>query len=72
MSFYYGKSLGPLLESFERQGKDKLANTIKRTSPVAWRNINFRGKYLFAEEGEAPDIEYLMASIEDYIPNSEK
>ncbi|WP_196161012.1 hypothetical protein [Reinekea sp. G2M2-21] len=57
---------------FERQGKDELSDTIKRASPVAWRNINFRGKYLFAEDDDAPDIEYLMASIEDYIPNSEK
>ncbi|MEL0638569.1 hypothetical protein V6259_17610 [Marinomonas sp. TI.3.20] len=45
----------------------ELAETIKRASPVAWQNINFKGKYLFAEEGEAPDIEYLMASIEDYV-----
>jgi TnpA family transposase len=70
--YFNSKVLSNLLESFERQGKDELADTIKRASPVAWQNINFRGKYLFAEEGDAPDIEDLMASIEDYIPNSEK
>lgn len=70
--YFNSKVLSNLLESFERQGKDELADTIKRASPVAWRNINLKGKYLFAEQGEAPDIEYLMASIEDYIPTSEK
>jgi len=39
---------------------------------VAWQNINLKGENLFAEEGEAPDIEYLMALIEDYVPTSEK
>lgn len=70
--YFNSKVLINLLESFERQGKDELTDTIKRASPVAWRNINFREKYLFVGEGEAPDIEGLMASIEDDIPNPDK
>jgi len=64
------KVLSNLLESFEHQDKDKLTETIKRASPVAWKNINLKGKYLFVEADEAPDIEYLMAPIEDYVSNT--
>lgn len=70
--YFNSKVLSNLLESFEHQGKDNLAETIKRASPVAWQNINLKGKYLFAEGGETPDIEYLMAPIEDYVPVPEK
>jgi len=70
--YFNSKVLSNLMESFEYQGKYKLAETIKRASPVAWQNINLKGKYLFAEAGEAPDIEYLMAPIEDYVPINEK
>ena len=35
-------------------------------------SINLKGKYLFGQTGEAPDIEYLMASISEYVPLSEK
>lgn len=66
--YFNSKVLSNLLLSFARQGKDKLIETIKRASPVAWQSINLKGKYLFAEVGETPDIEYLMASIEDYVP----
>jgi len=64
------KVLSNLLESFEHQDKHKLTETIKRASPVAWQNINLKGKYLFAEADEAPDIEYLIAPIEDYVSNT--
>jgi hypothetical protein len=70
--YFNWKVLSNLLESFERLGKDELADTIKRASQVAWRNINFRRKYLFAVEGKAPDIEDLMGSIEGYMLNSAK
>lgn len=58
--------------SFEHQGKEKLTETIKRASPVAWQNINLKGKYLFVGSGGAPDIEDLMATIDDYLPVHEK
>jgi len=35
------------------------------------QNINLKVKYLFAEASEAPDIEYLMAPIEDHVPVTE-
>ena len=70
--YYNSRVLGNLLASFEHQGKGNLADLIKRASPVAWKNINLKGKYLFAQAGEAPDIDYLMAPIEGYVPISEK
>jgi hypothetical protein len=70
--YFNSKVLSNLLQSFEHHGKVKLAETIKRASPVAWQSINLKGKYLFGQTGEAPDIEYLMASISEYVPLSEK
>lgn len=70
--YFNSKILSNLLESFEHHGKDKLAETIKRASPVAWQSINLKGKYLFGQSNETPDIEYLMAPIEEYVPLSEK
>lgn len=70
--YFNSKILSNLLQSFEHQGKANLAETIKRASPVAWKSINLKGKYLFAMSGETPDIEFLMAPIEDYLPLSEK
>ena len=60
------------MESIEQQGKNRLAGTIKRASPVAWQEINLKGEYLFAEGGETLGVEYLMAPIEDYMPVPEK
>jgi len=45
-----------------------LVETTNRASPVAWLNINLKGKYLFTEGGETLGVEYLMAPIEDYMP----
>ena len=70
--YFNSKVLSNLLESFEHQGKEKIAEMIKRASPVAWQNINLKGKYLFDQTGEMPDIDYLMAPIEGYVPVSEK
>ena len=70
--YFNSKVLSNLLQSFEHQGKASLAETITRASPVAWQNINLKGKYLFAVAGETPDIEFLMALIEDYLPLPEK
>jgi len=70
--YFNSKVLSNLLQSFEHQGRDKLAETIKRASPVAWQSINLKGKYLFGKTGETPDIEYLMAPIEEYVPLDEK
>jgi TnpA family transposase len=70
--YFNSKVLSYLLQSFEHQGKDKLAEIIKRASPVAWQSINLKGKYLFGQTVETPDFEFLMAPIEEYVPLPEK
>jgi len=70
--YFNSKVLSNLLDSFEYQGKTKLADTLKRASPVAWQNINLRGTYLFENIGELPKLEDLMATIEGYLPAEEK
>ncbi len=70
--YFNSKVLSNLLQSFEHQGKQELAETIKRASPVAWQSINLKGKYLFGQTDQAPDIEYLLAPIEEYVPLPEK
>jgi hypothetical protein len=64
---YLGFLIGMILNT--RQGW--LPICLKRQI-VGRQNINLKGKYLFAEAGETPDIEYLMAPIEDYVPFPEK
>ncbi len=61
ISYFNSKDLSNLLQSFEHQGKGNLAESI-----------NLKGKYLFGQAGETPDIEYLMAPIEEYEPLDEK
>lgn len=70
--YFNSKVLSNLLQSFEHQGKQELAETIKRASPVAWQGINLKGKYLFGQTSQAPDIEYLLAPIEEYVPPPKK
>jgi TnpA family transposase len=68
--YFNSKVLSNLLDSFEQQGHTQNLELIKRASPVAWENINFRGTYTFAPTGELPKLEDLMATIEGYLPVS--
>ena len=52
--YFNSKVLSNLLDSFEEQRNDRYQETVKRASPVAWENINFRGTYTFAPTGELP------------------
>eukprot|EP01086_Lenisia_limosa_P011649 TRINITY_DN379_c0_g1_i10.p1 TRINITY_DN379_c0_g1~~TRINITY_DN379_c0_g1_i10.p1 ORF type:complete len:1007 (-),score=93.96 TRINITY_DN379_c0_g1_i10:801-3821(-) len=69
--YFNSKVLSNLLDSFEEQRNDRYQETVKRASPVAWENINFRGTYTFAPTGELPKLEDLMAPIEGYRPRNE-
>lgn len=70
--YFNSKVLSNLLDSFEDQGNERCLEAVKRASPVAWENINFRGTYTFAPTGELPQLEELMAPIEGYQPISER
>jgi hypothetical protein len=66
--YFNSRVLSNLLESFEAQNSEKHLETVRRASPVAWENINFRGTYKFASTEELPKMEELMATIKGYRP----
>jgi TnpA family transposase len=70
--YFNSKVLSNLLDSFEDQGNAMSLETVKRASPVAWENINLRGRYTFAPTGELPKLEDLMESIDGYRPTIDK
>jgi len=68
----YRENCNPRRENPRNPIRGKLAETIKRASPVAWQNINLRGTYLFDNDGKMPKLEDLMATIEGYLPAEAK
>jgi TnpA family transposase len=70
--YFNSKVLSHLLVNFLRQGKTRLVDIIKGSSPVAWENINLRGTYTFVKSDMLPDIEQLMATIDEYLPDPEE
>jgi hypothetical protein len=54
------------LEHFEQKGKEDLLEMVKKASPVAWFNLNFKGTYLFGDKKSLPTLEDLMKNIEEY------
>lgn len=70
--YFNSKVLSHLLVNFQRQGKTRLVDIIKGSSPVAWENINLRGTYTFVKSDMLPDIEQLMATIDEYLPDPEE
>ena len=65
--YFNSKVLSQLLLSFESRGKSKAAEVVKRASPVAWLNINFKGTYTFEMNEKLPDLDELMSQIEGYV-----
>jgi hypothetical protein len=41
---------------------------VKKSSPVAWYNINFKGIYLFDDKKNIPSMKELMKTIDGYQP----
>lgn len=50
MIYYNAKLLNALLKMLQKEDNDKLIETLKYISPVAWININLYGFYTFEEE----------------------
>lgn len=66
---YFNSSvLSELLDNFEKRGKKDWLEIVKKSSPVAWFNINFKGTYLFDDKKKLPSMKELMKSIEGYQP----
>ena len=66
---YFNSSvLSRLLESFERQGDERKLAIVTQASPVAWHNINLKGRYSFQSTDKVPDLDEMMRHIEGYRP----
>ena len=52
MIYYNAKILNTLLEDMQNVGNDKLIETFKYISPVAWININLYGYYKFENKNK--------------------
>ena len=57
---YNSVLLSQLLEYYEKRGNQKAVEIIKRTSPFACKNINFRGTYEFRKGGKNLNINELV------------
>ena len=60
--------LSELLDNFEKRGKTDWLEIVKKSSPVAWYNINFKGIYLFDDKKNIPSMKELMKTIDGYQP----
>ena len=65
--YFNSKVLSQLLLSFETRGKHDRAELVKKASPVAWLNINFKGTYTFELSEKIPDLDELMSKIDGYV-----
>ena len=65
--YFNSKVLSQLLLSFEARGKYDKAELVKKASPVAWLNINFRGIYTFELNEKLPELDELMSKIDGYV-----
>lgn len=52
-----------LLERYEREGKQSMAESMAHVSPVAWVHINLSGKYLFDHLKNTPDLHSMVQSL---------
>lgn len=57
-----------LLDNFEKRGKTEWLEIVKKSSPVAWYNINFKGIYLFEDKKKLPSMRELMKTTDGYQP----
>lgn len=64
--------LSHLLLSFEYQENEEIVKIVKQASPVAWLNMNLKGRYDFELSETLPDLEELISSIEGFVPVREK
>lgn len=61
--YYNALILSRLLEAKLADGDETQAQRLARVSPIAWRHINFQGRYNFREISQAPDIDELVEKL---------
>ena len=60
--FYNMSILHMVYSDLKMSGKDKEAEKIVKISPVAWRDINLRGNYIFSKKEEV-NLDKIMKHI---------
>jgi TnpA family transposase len=61
--YYNATILSNLLSDKERTADVKGTELLKRISPVAWKHINFCGRYEFSQMSEAIDIDAIIHQL---------
>lgn len=66
--YFNSNILSRLLISFEQHNDDEKLAIVTQASPVAWHNINLKGRYSFESTDRMPDLDEMMQHIEGYRP----
>ncbi len=61
--YFNSVMLSYVLDSYERQGKVELIQSMARTSPVAWVHILMGGKYAFDHLKDTPDLQTMITEL---------
>jgi len=61
--FYNAYILSALLTLAEKAGRQEEADIIKRISPIAWRNVNFLGRFEFQRSQNAINIDEMIKTL---------
>jgi TnpA family transposase len=64
--YYNAVILSQLLETKLADADETQAQRLARVSPIAWRHINFQGRYNFRQISQVPDIDELVEKLKLY------
>jgi Tn3 transposase DDE domain len=59
--------LSALLTQAEKAGRTEEAEIIKRISPIAWRHVNFLGRFVFQRQQNPLDIDEMIKALQQEI-----
>jgi TnpA family transposase len=65
--FYNAFILSELLTHLMAKQKDGLVDIVKRVSPVAWRHVNLGGRFKFNSKRQVPNIDGIIAALEEVV-----
>jgi TnpA family transposase len=61
--YYNAVILSQLFEAKLQNGNEKDIQRLARVSPVAWRHVNFQGRYHFRKSLQTPEVEGLVEKL---------
>lgn len=64
--YYNAVILSRLLEQKQLDGDAVPVERLARVSPIAWRHVNFQGRYTFLESQPIPNINELAEKLRQY------